>query len=83
MHSSRRRCKKDQQKQFRYEAETYDVVIVISQTPQADPEARAQPSFKNLYTLKFRCLFVAVSVISVASLLKAAATLVLASAMMM
>ena len=66
-----------------YEAETYDVVIVISQTPQADPEARAQPSFKNLYTLKFRCLFVASSVISVASLLKAAATLVLASAMMM
>ena len=26
-----------------YEAETYDV-IVICQTPQADPEARAQPS---------------------------------------
>lgn len=50
-----------------YEAETYDV-IVICQTPQADPEARAQPSFKNSHTLKFRRLFVAVSVISVASL---------------
>ena len=65
-----------------YEAETYDV-NVICQTPQADPEARAQPSFKNSHTLKFRRLFVAVFVISVASLLKAAATLVLALAMMM
>ena len=37
----------------------------------------------RLHTLKFRRLFVAESVISVASLLKAVATLVLASAMMM
>ena len=44
---------------------------------------REHSRLKNSHTLKFRGLFVAVSVISVASLLKAAATLVLASAMMM
>lgn len=51
--------------------------------PRQIPRREHSRLFKNSHTLKFRRLFVAVSVISVASLLKAAATLVLASAMMM
>lgn len=44
-----------------YEAEIHDDVIVRSETPQAAPKARVQPSFKNWHTMKFRCLFVAFS----------------------
>ena len=44
-----------------YEAEIHDEVIVRSETPQAAPKARVQPSSKNWHTLKFRCLFFAVS----------------------
>lgn len=44
-----------------YEVEIHDDVIVRSETPQAAPKARVQPSFKNWHTMKFRCLFVAFS----------------------
>lgn len=37
-----------------YEAEIHDDVIVRSETPQAAPKARVQPSFKNWHTMKFR-----------------------------
>ena len=62
-------------------AETYDDVVFRKDTPQAKPNVETQP-YKDSDTVKHNPLFFIASVIAVASLLTALATLVLAVAIM-
>ena len=60
---------------------TYDSVVFRKDTPQAKPNVETQP-YKDSDTVKHNPLFLIASVIAVASLLTALATLVLAVAIM-
>ena len=62
-------------------AETYDDVVFRKDSPQAKPNVETQP-YKDSDTVKHNPLFLIASVIAVASLLTALATLVLAVAIM-
>ena len=62
-------------------ADTYDSVVFRKDTPQAKPNVETQP-YKDSDTVKHNPLFFIASVIAVASLLTALATLVLAVAIM-